>query len=86
MADILLVEDKESLREMLRRTLEARGYSVDDVPDAYEARRKLASARFLIVLTDLRLPAGSGLDVLRSAKEADPQVVVIVMTAYGTVE
>ena len=86
MADILLVEDKESLREMLRRTLEARGYSVEEAPDAYEARRKLASARFLIVLTDLRLPAGSGLDVLRSAKEADPQVVVIVMTAYGTVE
>ncbi len=86
MTDILLVEDKDSLREMLRRTLLAQGYTVEEAPDAYEAKRRLASNRFLIVLTDLRLPAGSGLEVLRSAKEADPQVVVIVMTAYGTVE
>ncbi|MCG6922509.1 MAG: sigma-54 dependent transcriptional regulator [Acidobacteria bacterium] len=86
MADILVVEDKESLRTMLRKTLEAHGFSVDEAADAYEARRRLQAARYLVVLTDLKLPAGSGLDVLREAREADPDTPVIVMTAYGTVE
>jgi len=86
MADILVVEDKESLRLMLRKTLEARGYSVDEAGDAYEARRRLFGSRHLVVLTDLKLPGGSGFDVLQAALEADPDVPVIVMTAFGTVE
>ncbi len=86
MTDILVVEDKESLRTMLRKTLESRGFTVDEAPDAYEARRRLQAVRYLVVLTDLKLPAGSGLDVLREAREADPDTPVIVMTAYGTVE
>ena len=86
MADILVVEDKESLRTMLRKTLEARGYTVTEAADAYEARRCLQGARVLVVLTDLRLPAGSGFDVLQAAREQDAQVPVIVMTAFGTVD
>jgi DNA-binding NtrC family response regulator len=85
-ADILVVEDKESLRTMLRKTLEARGYAVEEAGDAYEARRLLTSRPFLLTLTDLRLPAGSGFDVLQAAGEADPQMPVIVMTAFGTIE
>jgi DNA-binding NtrC family response regulator len=84
--DILVVEDKDSLRAMLTKTLEARQYSVEGAADAYEARKKIQSSRFLAVLTDLRLPAGSGLDVLHAAREADPETAVIVMTAFGTVE
>ena len=83
---ILVVEDKESLRTMLRKTLEGRGHVVEEAGDAYEARRKLQATRFLLVLTDLRLPAGSGFDVLAAAKESDPDLPVIVMTAFGTVE
>jgi len=85
-ADILVVEDKESLRTMLRKTLEGRGYSVDEAADAYEARRRIQGARYLVVLTDLRLPAGSGFDVLAAAREADPEAPVLVMTAFGTIE
>jgi DNA-binding NtrC family response regulator len=85
-AEILIVEDKESLRTMLRKTLESRGYSVDEAADAYEARRRLQGMRYLVVLTDLKLPAGSGIDVLQAAREADPETPVVVMTAYGTVE
>ena len=83
---ILVVEDKESLRTMLRKTLESRGHVVEEAGDAYEARRKLQATRFLLVLTDLRLPAGSGFDVLAAAQESDPDMPVIVMTAFGTVE
>jgi DNA-binding NtrC family response regulator len=85
-ADILIVEDKESLRTMLRKTLEPRGYTVEEAADAYEARRRLSALPYLVVLTDLKLPAGSGFDVLRAAREADPETPVLVMTAFGTVE
>ncbi|HEY7699457.1 MAG TPA: sigma-54 dependent transcriptional regulator [Vicinamibacteria bacterium] len=85
--DVLVVEDRDSLRTMLRRTLEAKGYSVADSRTAGDARRILASSRISVVLTDLRLPgSSSGLDVLRAAKECDPNLPVIVMTAYGTVQ
>ena len=86
MADILIVEDKESLRTMLRTTLESRGYAVDEAGDAEQARRKLAAFRYLVVLTDLKLPVGSGLDVLQAALDADAETPVVMMTAFGTVE
>jgi len=86
LADILVVEDKESLRTMLQKTLVGRGYTVEEAGDAYDARRKIQASRFLVVLTDLRLPAGSGFDVLQAAKDVDPETPVIVMTAFGTVE
>ncbi|HXV62884.1 MAG TPA: sigma-54 dependent transcriptional regulator [Vicinamibacteria bacterium] len=86
-ADVLVVEDRDSLRTMLRRTLAAQGYRVLDARTVSEARRLLGSSRISVVLTDLRLPGGgSGRDVLAAAREADPNVPVIVMTAYGSVE
>ncbi|HET9481234.1 MAG TPA: sigma-54 dependent transcriptional regulator, partial [Candidatus Polarisedimenticolia bacterium] len=54
--------------------------------DAPEAIDKLKSASFLMILSDLRLPGGSGHDVLRAALKADPRLPVVVMTAYGTIE
>ena len=86
MPDILLVEDKESLRRVLRLTLEHAGYSVTEAVDAREATSEIARAPHKIVLTDLRMPNGSGLDVLRAAKNADGDTPVIVMTAYGSID
>ena len=81
---ILIVEDKDSLRTMLRKTLESRGYAVEEAADAYEARRRLSAFRYLVVLTDLKLPAGSGMDVLHAAREADPETPAAGRTAAGT--
>jgi DNA-binding NtrC family response regulator len=86
MPDILLVEDKESLRRVLRLTLEHAGYSVTEAADAREASNQITRVPHKIVLTDLRMPNGSGLDVLRAAKTADSDVPVIVMTAYGSID
>ena len=86
MADILLVEDKDSLRRVLRLTLENAGYSVTEAGDAREALNEIATSRHRLVLTDLRMPNGSGLDVLRSARAADADVPVIVMTAFGSID
>jgi DNA-binding NtrC family response regulator len=86
MAEILLVEDKESLRQMLHLTLQSAGYSVDEACDGAEARRKLGAARYNIVLTDLKMPRADGLEVLRAAKAADADTAVVVLTAYGTID
>jgi DNA-binding NtrC family response regulator len=86
MPDILLVEDKESLRRVLRMTLEAAGYSVTEAADARAAIDEIARVPHKIVLTDLRMPNGSGIDVLRAAKAADNEVPVILMTAYGSID
>ena len=86
MPDILLVEDKESLRRVLRLTLENAGYSVTEAADARIAINEIAAAPHRIVLTDLRMPNGSGLDVLHAARAADGGVPVIVMTAFGSID
>lgn len=85
-ADILLVEDKDSLRQMLRMTLETAGYSVQEATDAREAITGLSRTPFKVVLTDLKMPHGSGLDVLKAAKAADADSTVIVMTAFGSID
>ncbi|HYY94510.1 MAG TPA: sigma-54 dependent transcriptional regulator [Pyrinomonadaceae bacterium] len=86
MSDILLVEDKESLRRVLRLTLESAGYSVAEAEDARAAAQALAREPFRLVLTDLRMPHGSGLDVLRASKEVNPEAPVVLMTGYGSVD
>ena len=83
---ILIVEDKESLRTMLRLALERAGHSVLEASDEPEAVRLLTEFRPAVVLSDLRLPAGDGFGVLKAARELDGEIPVIVMTAYGSIE
>jgi DNA-binding NtrC family response regulator len=84
--ELLLVEDKDSLRAMLRHALEREGYAVLEARDQPEAEKQLLGNRPALVLSDLRLPAGDGFGVLRAAKASDPDVPVIVMTAFGGIE
>jgi DNA-binding NtrC family response regulator len=83
---VLLVEDKDSLRAMLRHALEAQGHLVIEARDQPEAVKALSEARPAVVLSDLRLPNGDGFGVLKAAKELDPELPVIVMTAYGSIQ
>ena len=83
---ILLVEDKDSLRAMLRHALEAQGHAVVEARDQKEAVQALGSCHPAVVLSDLRLPEGDGFGVLRAAKERDPELPVIVMTAFGSIQ
>ncbi len=84
-AQILIVEDKDSLRTMLRHALERQGHTVLEARDQPEAIR-LLHHNPAIVLSDLRLPEGDGFGVLRASKEFDSDIPVIVMTAYGSIE
>src|SRR6266850_2795755 len=86
MSDILLVEDKDSLRRVMRLTLEHAGYGVTEAADAHSALNEISTARHSLVLTDLRMPNGSGLDVLRAARAADPDIPVVVMTGFGSID
>jgi DNA-binding NtrC family response regulator len=86
MSRILIVEDKESLRQMVKTALEKKGYSVEEAEDGIDAKEKIRQRKHLLILTDLRLPKGSGLEVLSYCKDLDDSVPVIVMTAHGTIE
>jgi DNA-binding NtrC family response regulator len=85
-ATILIVEDKDSLRTMLRHALEREGHAVVEARDEPEAIERLGSSQPAVVLSDLRLPHGDGFGVLRAAKELDAETPVIVMTAFGSIE
>ncbi|HTT33300.1 MAG TPA: sigma-54 dependent transcriptional regulator [Methylomirabilota bacterium] len=86
MEPLLLVEDKSELRAMMRKALERAGYSVDEAPDGSAAIQKVRARRYLLVITDLKMPGASGLDVLRESKQADATIPVLLLTAYGSVE
>jgi DNA-binding NtrC family response regulator len=86
MNSILLVEDKDELREMLSHALKRMGYAVTPAAQLADALKALEREHFSAVLTDLKLPSGTGMDVLRAALVADSATPVIVMTAYGSIQ
>ena len=86
MENILVIEDKESMAEMLRETLETEGYTVVSAGDGSEGIRHLREGRVDLVLTDLKLPRKDGIEILKAVKEESTLIPVIVMTAYGSVE
>jgi len=85
MPDILLVEDKESLRRVLRLTLEHAGYSVTEAADAREAINEIGRVPHKIVLTDRACPTAQ---VLMSCAPRAPLIArrPYVMTAYGSID
>jgi DNA-binding NtrC family response regulator len=82
---LLIVEDRDSLRRMLERALGEEGYEVAAASHGAAALRLLAEREFDLVLTDLKLPDLSGLEVLAASREAQPRVPVVVLTGYGSV-
>ena len=83
---ILVVDDDPDILVLLQHRLEQLGYAVRTATHGPEALNKLASEQPALILLDLRLPQLSGLDVLQQIKQVAPEVTVIVMTAYASVE
>ncbi len=86
MATILIVDDEAFLRDQLERILGEEGYRVHGVGTGAEALDAVAGAPPDLVLLDLNLPDRHGIEVLRALKERDPDLLVIVITGYGSVE
>jgi two-component system response regulator PilR (NtrC family) len=83
---ILIVDDEQSMREMLAILLKKEGLEVRSAGSRNEAADALRRGPVDLVLTDVKLPDGDGLEILRHVKAASPETAVVVMTAYGTTE
>ncbi len=82
---ILIVDDELIMRESLAGWLERDGHSIQTAPSGEDALEKLKETRFDILLVDIKMEGISGLDVLRHVKESDPDVAIVMITAYGSI-
>jgi DNA-binding NtrC family response regulator len=83
---LLLVDDEKSFRTLVAKELTIAGYRVETAGNMAEAREALSRQHYHLVLLDVRMPDGSGLDLLPEIKEGSPATEVVMLTAYGTVE
>ncbi|MBS2021358.1 MAG: sigma-54-dependent Fis family transcriptional regulator, partial [Deltaproteobacteria bacterium] len=86
MPRLLVVDDERSMREMLEILLAGAGHEVEVAADVASALQAFSARSHDLVLTDLMLGRGSGLDILKAIKQQSPQTEVIVMTAFSTTE
>jgi two-component system response regulator HydG len=86
MPTVLVVDDEEANRLALERIFVREGYTVRTAPDGRTALESLRDGAVGVVLTDLKMPGLSGLELLRVARQLSPETQVIVVTAYGSVE
>jgi DNA-binding NtrC family response regulator len=83
---ILIVDDEKNIRLTLSQALETLGAEIDTAANGEEALTKLKEKEFGLILLDIRMPGMDGLEVLHRVREIRPDIRVIMITAYGTVE
>ena len=83
---ILVVDDEPAMRLLLSSVLKDEGHDVTAAASGEEALQLIAKRHYHLVLTDLKMPGISGLDLLEQVKRDDPGTAVIILTAFGTVE
>ncbi len=83
---VLVVDDELGIRGLCREVLESAACTVDEAPDLATAREKLEGGRWDLVLLDVRLPDGSGLDLFRETRRRKPGLPVAIMTGHASVE
>jgi len=83
---ILVVDDEPLIRKFLVETLKRMGFIVQDAADGAQALRKVHAETFDLIFADIKMPNLGGMDLLRKVREVSPESVVVMMTAYATVE
>jgi len=83
---ILIVDDEKNIRLTLSQSLEALGVEIDTAADGVEALAKLKGRDFELILLDIRMPGMDGMEVLRRVREIRPDIRIVMITAYGTIE
>lgn len=83
---VLIVDDEPSMRTALMETVRRLGYEVQGAIDGADALERLSRFKPWLVVTDLKMPRMTGLDLIKEIKARAPQTMIVLMTAYGTVE
>lgn len=83
---ILVIDDEELVRKFITETLERDDFEVAAVSNGKEGIKLFKEKSFDLVFTDMKMPDLTGIDVLRKIKELSPKTIVVVVTAYGSVE
>ena len=83
---VLLIDDDTSFRSILEYNLKNADYEVVSVPDGRKGLKLLEKESFSLVITDMKMPGMDGMEVLRRVKELHPDMLVIMITAYGSIE
>jgi DNA-binding NtrC family response regulator len=82
---VMVVDDEPGIRTALRANFLRHGWRVETASCVREAIRSVEGREFDLVVTDMRMPDGSGMEVMRAARKASPETAVILLTAYGSV-
>jgi DNA-binding NtrC family response regulator len=85
-ASILIVDDENVVRDSLGKWFEEEGYAVETATSARDALLKLPLQHWDLALVDIKMPGMDGLELQRKMRDADPEIIVIIMTGYGSVE
>ncbi|HEX9935008.1 MAG TPA: sigma-54 dependent transcriptional regulator [bacterium] len=83
---ILVVDDEEMIRDLLRETFQRKGYAVDTVEKGNDALKKIDTERYDLLVSDIRLPDISGMKILSETKKKRPDLGIIMITAYGSIK
>ncbi|MCH7979353.1 MAG: response regulator, partial [Acidobacteria bacterium] len=86
MANLLVVDDEKSICEMLDIAFRKAGHRVDTANSVPEARQKLQSRIYDIVISDIKMPQSSGLELLQHVRESHPDSLVILITGHESIE
>ena len=84
MVRIMIIEDSEEMRSLLKDFFEEEGLETDSVSNGGDALGRLSKDHFDLVITDIRMPGLTGLDILPKIRRLNPGTPIIVMTAYGS--
>jgi two-component system, NtrC family, nitrogen regulation response regulator NtrX len=86
MSNILIIDDEKAIRKTLSEILSYEGYKIDEAGDGEEGLRKFRDKEYDVILCDIKMPKMDGIEFLEKAKEANPDLPIIMISGHGTIE
>jgi two-component system, NtrC family, nitrogen regulation response regulator NtrX len=86
MSNILIIDDEKAIRKTLSEILSFEGYKIDEAGDGEEGFRKFRDKEYDVILCDIKMPKMDGIEFLEKAKEANPDLPIIMISGHGTIE